>query len=588
MRTVSALCAALLLALPLAAQTRFDLTEVAWTLRAEPSGAFVDLEMRLEPLHDRDRVVLRLPLWKPGSYDYGRFESRLSGLTVVDQDGAERAITALDDRTWQVAAAGASALTARYRVAVANHADEGATPAVRMHAPEIFLYTEDSLQLPHTLRFELPEGWEHASGHRPHPLHDGLYYAPNYDVFADCPIVIGAMERYSFELRDRPFEVVLYGKLPSEAQLPRADWVDRVRRISDAGWQVMGEFPFESYLYQFGFTEVGGGWGLEHLNSTTIEFNHRMIKNGVLEPLESVTAHEFIHLWNVKRIRPAQLGPFDYSTDVRTRDLWWMEGITSYYNDVMVQRAGMRGEGGAWFLESQTQNRNNLAFARGWGRISAERASWTVWDGRQQISYYDQGQALGWLMDVLIRHHTGNRRSLDDVMRALHRWVDYPGEGLRQDDLERMVVAVTGWDCAEFFDRYVSGNQVYPYAEVLPLAGLEVLEWEIGDPFLGIGMEDDLTVRMKPDLAGFQEGDRIVAVAGTAVSTTDDVRAATAGLTPDTQVTLTVNRGGAEVEIPWMVQGRSQSYFVIREDPDATPEQRAIFEGILTGTPQGI
>jgi len=580
----------LFLLAPLAsAQSRFDLTSVDWTMRPDVSGESIAMEMSLAPLRERDRVLLRLPWWRPGSYNLSNYQRAISNLTVVDQEGAERGVLALDDRTWEVDARGATALTARYDLATSNSADEGEMPAVHLHSPSAFLYTEDTLRMPHTLRFELPDGWDHASGHRPHPLQEGVYYSPDYDVFVDCPIVVGGMERHAFELRGKPFEVVLWGKLPSTSQLDREDWVDRVRRISDAGWQVMGDFPFERYVYLFGFTDIGGGYGLEHLNSTTIEFNHRLVKSGNLEPLESVTAHEFIHLWNVKRIRPEQLGPFDYSTDVRTRDLWWMEGITSYYNDVMLQRAGLRGEGSEWFLASQVRNRNNLAFSQGYGNISAERASWTVWDGRQRVSYYDQGQALGWLLDVQIRHHTGNQRSLDDVMRVLARWVDYPGPGLEPDDLERMVKAVTGWDCSAFFDRYVAGNLTYPYAEVLPLAGLQVLEWALGDPYLGLGMDAELTLTPRPEDSGlFRDGDRLLAVAGQPVDSTDQVRLVTAGLVPDSEIELTVLREGAEVAVPWTVKERTQSFFSVREDPEATAKQRAIREGILTGTPQAI
>lgn len=588
MRPLLALCFGLLLALSAPAQSRFDLTEVNWVMRPDAAGDFIDMEMRLAPLHERERVLLRMPWWMPGSYSYSNFERKVSDLQVTDQEGAERSILALDDRTWEVASDGATELTVRYRLAVQNQADDGAMPAVRLHSPAAFLYTEDSAVLPHTLRFELPEGWSHASGHRPHPERADVYYSPNFDVFIDCPIVVGEMEHLSFEAEGRPFEIILYGKRPSEAQFPREDWVRKVKAISEAGYQVMGEYPFERYWYLFGFTDIGGGYGLEHLNSTTIEFNHRMVKNGNLDPLESVTAHEFIHLWNVKRIRPAQLGPFDYSTDVRTRDLWWMEGITSYYNDVMLQRAGLRDDNPRWFLDSQMQNQANLGFSRGYGRISAERSSWTIWDGREQVSYYDQGQALGWLLDIQIRHHTGNERSLDDVQRALARWIDYPNVGLRQDDLQKMVYAVSGWDCSEFFDRYVAGNLKYPYAEVLPLAGLDLVAFDLGDPYLGIGMDDDLKLTIKAEMAEFREGDRLVAVDGQKVSSTADVRAAAATLTPNEEVTLKVRRGTKNIELRWTVKERTRSYFHIRENDNATTEQRAIHQGILTGTPQSV
>lgn len=581
---------AALAAAPAAAQTPFDLTEVAWTLEAEPTGESLRLEMRLAPLHQRERVMLRMPLWKPGSYNYANFQRQLSGLVVTDQDGQERALTVCDERSWQVDARGATALTARYQLAVENVADEGATPAVMRNGPATFLYAEGALELPHTLEFRLPAGWDHASGHREHPLRPGTYYSPNFDVFVDCPIVVGGLERYAFSLHDRPFEVVLYGKLPTEAQFSRAGWVEKVRKISGASFELVQDFPFERYVYLFGFTDIGGGYGLEHLNSTTIEFNHGAIKGGSIDGLESVTAHEFFHLWNVKRIRPEALGPFDYASDVRTKDLWWMEGVTSYYNDVILQRSGLRAGRESWFLEEQARNGRNLQAATGYGKLSPERASWTIWDGTgRQISYYDQGQALGLLLDVQIRHHTGNQRSLDDVVRFLHRWVDYPSAGLRAGDLERAVRAISGWDPAEFFERYVAGNRTFPYAEVLALAGVKVLELRVGDAFLGLALDEELALTRDEPAAELRAGDRLVRIANAGVRNTTEVQAATAALAPGAVVELVIERKGAgRVKAEWTVKERDRSDLRFWIDPEASESQRAILDGILTGTPRGI
>jgi predicted metalloprotease with PDZ domain len=580
---------AAVLTAPLSAQTPFDLSEVGWTMRAEPDGSALRMEMQLNPLHERDRVVLRMPLWRPGSYNYAQFQRKVSELKAIDQGGKERAILPCDDRSWQVDARGATRLTVSYKLGVENVADAGAPPAIMRNGPATFLYVEDALNLPHTLSFDLPAGWQHASGHRAHPLREGVFYSPNYDVFVDCPLILGDFERYEFTLHERPFEVVLYGKRPTAEQFNRAAWVETVKKISAASYDVVGDFPFERYAYLFGFTDIGGGYGLEHLNSTTIEFNHGIVKSGNLESLESVTAHEFFHLWNVKRIRPEILGPFDYATDARTKDLWWMEGVTSYYNDVILQRAGLRSAAD-WFVESQAQVGRTLQGAPGYGKLSPERASWTVWDGTgNQISYYDQGQALGFLLDVQIRHHTGNARSLDDVVRFLHRWVNYPDAGLRPGDLERAVRAISGWDCSEFFDRYVEGNQRFPYAEVVRLAGLNCLEQRIGDPYLGIALDEKLVLTRDEESAGLKVGDQLVRVAGAGVRNQSEVQTAAAQLKAGEQIELIVERAGAgRVKIPWTVKERDRSSLRLWVDEAATAAQKAILSGILSGNPAAI
>ncbi|HEX9793790.1 MAG TPA: hypothetical protein VGC54_07370, partial [Planctomycetota bacterium] len=360
-------------------QSRFDLREVAWTIAPDPGGDAIAMKMQLAPLQARERMVLRIPLWRPGSYRYDAFQDRISGLRAIDQDGQDRAILALDPRTWEIETSGVTALTVSYQLAVENDAEDGAAPAVHLNGPMTFLYLEDARELPHSLRVDLPRDWDIASGHRVDPAEPKVRRAPNYDVFVDCPIALGALERHGFVAHGRPFEIVLLGKLPTEAQFPRADWIETVRTISEAAYDVVGDFPFDRYVYLFLFNDIGGGYGLEHLNSTTIAWNHRMIKAGQTVGLESVTAHEFFHLWNVKRIRPSQLGPFDYSTDVRTKDLWWLEGVTSYYNDVILQRAGLRAEEN-WFWESQAQNFRNVLAQPGYGLVSPERSSWTVWE----------------------------------------------------------------------------------------------------------------------------------------------------------------------------------------------------------------
>ncbi len=585
------LLAAALCAAPAPAQTPFDLTEVAWTIHADPGGGLLKMEMRLTPLHQRERMVLRMPLWRPGSYRYAQYQQKLTALTATDQSGGAREILLCDDRTWQVDTAGATELTVTYDLAVENVADEGAVPAIMRHGPATFLFVEDALNLPHTLRFDLPAGWEHASGHRAHPDLQHTVYSPNYDVFVDCPIALGELERLAFDLHERPFEVVLYGKRPTEEQMPRAAWVETVRRISDAAYGVVGDFPFERYVYLFGFTDIGGGSGLEHLNSTTIEFNHGSVKSGNREGLESVTAHEFFHLWNVKRIRPDILGPFDYTTDARTRDLWWMEGVTSYYNDVILQRSGLRSGTENWFVESQADVGRSLQAVPGYGKLSPERASWMVWDGgvANQISYYDQGQALGFLLDIQIRHHTQNRRTLDDVMRFLHRWVGYPDAGLRPGDLERAVRAISGWDCGEFFDRHVAGNQRFPYSKILPLAGIGCAEQRVGDPYLGIALNEKLVLTRDEVEAGLKIGDQLVRIANAGVKTQADLRDATAALATGAEIELVLERPGAgRVKVPWTVKQRDNSDLRVWLNPSATAEQSAILQGILTGTPAGI
>jgi len=242
-----------------------------------------------------------------------------------------------------------------------------------------------------------------------------------------------------------------------------------LRRISETAIAIFGNAPYKDYTYIF----VGGrGGGLEHLNSTTIGVTTETLARNP-RAAETVSAHEFFHAWNVKRIRPVELGPFDYEREVRTVNLWVSEGVTDYYTDVILVRAG---------LDSPAD------FARGFGAaigkhrgnparllISPERASWTTWDSAAvndgyTISYYLQGQLLGFLLDLAIRDSTDNAKSLDDVMRYL--FDHYAGErGFTSEDLRGAVRAATGLDFADFWRQYVSGVAEIPWNDYLEAAG---------------------------------------------------------------------------------------------------------------------
>jgi predicted metalloprotease with PDZ domain len=583
-----------LTAAPAAAQhLNWDLHEVAWLMKPAADGETIDMEMSLNPLLDRDRVVVRIPLWRPGSYRYANYQDRIKNLRAVDQNGTERSILELEPRAWEIDAAGATSLKVLYTLTTTNEADEGETPAVHLRSPMTFLYTEDTKHLSHTLRVELPSGWDFASGHRADASEEGLLRSPDYDVFVDCPIALGGLERHSFMSHGVEIEWVLFGRLPTDAEFSREEWSRKLQAISETGYDIFGSYPFEKYTYLFLLNGIGGVSGLEHLNSTSILVNHRGVKNGsYIEILESVTAHEFFHLWNVKRIRPEQLGPFDYTQDVRSTDLWWAEGITSYYNDVMLQRAGLRPDG--WFWSAQSSNFLSVRRSPGYGNNSPERSSWTVWDPdpSKSISYYSQGQMLGLLLDIKIRAHTENQRSLDDVLAFLSRWIDYPGPGYSDDELQKAIYAVTGWDCEQFFDRHIEGLVEPPFAEVLPLAGLNVTWIEADDPYVGLGFGEGLELAIREGTpagdAGLQTGDRLLAIGEDRVRDLDEVRAALAVVKPGQEIMVRVRRGGSTKDVTVLVAERGRTTFRISEAEDATPEQIAIREGVLTGTPNSI
>ena len=279
------------------AQSTFDLDHVAWELTPAADGKSVAMSMHLTGLFQRDRLVLKIPLWRPGSYRYDNYQDNLSSLQAVDQDGEVRSLLELDPRSWEVRASGATALTVTYTIKTKNHAAKDGLPAVHLRGPSTFLYTEDSKELPHTLKVNLPPKWDFASGHRADGRAEGLLRSPNYDVFVDCPMALGDLERHTFLSHGKEIEWVMFGRPLSEAVFPRLDWGRKLEAMCHVAHEIFGDYPFEKYTFLFLFTPGGGISGLEHLNSTSIISNDSGISSGrFMDPLESVTAHEFFHL----------------------------------------------------------------------------------------------------------------------------------------------------------------------------------------------------------------------------------------------------------------------------------------------------
>jgi len=311
----------------------------------------------------------------------------------------------------------------------------------------------------------LPNGWKTAI-----PLKRdeaaGAWVAASYDTLVDAPAEMGAFDDWRFEAGGASIRVVVHG-----SGYEREAFTDMLRRIVTYQVALMREVPFADYtfIYHLG----GGGGGMEHANSTAIHSGRNL-------PM-GVSAHEFFHLWNVKRIRPQSLEPVDHTRENWTRSLWFAEGVTSTYGSYTLVRSGL------WTPQQYYADlADEFAVlqarpARLWK--SVEEASLDAWHEKYQqysgaafsISYYNKGQIVGVLLDILIREATANRKSLDDVMRDLNETYArqqkfYPESAGIRSSAEK----VSGRSFAEFFDRYVSGTDELPYAEILKRAGLRV------------------------------------------------------------------------------------------------------------------
>jgi predicted metalloprotease with PDZ domain len=436
------------------------------------TGFGVELVVR----HAPDTLRFAIPIWAPGAYRVANFHRNLRDVRVTS-GGRDVPVIREDSSVWRAVPPNGEA-TIRYRVqfpsAAAARAPNNRSflreTGALIDGPAAFVYLTNHKLAPVHVRFDIPAGWRIATGLVP-TADPQVFAANSYDVLIDSPVLIGSFRDWNFAVDGVPHRVAFW-QPPDAPGFDTTRFVDAIRRIVETAREIMTRLPYRDYTFIY---VDGAGGGLEHLNSTTIGIGSDELRSDPLAHA-SVTAHEFFHLWNVKRVRPAVLGPFDYQHPVRTTDLWWSEGVTDYFAEEILRRAGLVSERatlGALRANIQSYLRNPAHT-----RISPERSSWSAWDtprvnGGYGISYYLQGALLGELLELQLRASTGNARGMDDVERLL--FDRFAGaRGFTGEDLLHAVNEICGCDLQPFFEAHVSGAEEIDFDRYLRAAGLRV------------------------------------------------------------------------------------------------------------------
>jgi len=429
-----------------------------------------------------EQIAVQMPVWSPGDYhiqNHARYVRNLRAWAGSPAEGRALAVSHTDANTWQIDPGGARQVTLTYALPETPPGIFCANVLLRpryafYNGPAVYLYRVGQKEAPSILHLHLPPGWQAETPleRRAAPASEGLAFAaPNYDTLADSPVVMGDAETLSadeFELQDVPHRVVFYGEPGGAPDVEAA--LPLLRRIVQTEAGIMGGMPYARYDFLF-YRNGGGEAGLEHLNACHIT----LWPGARLREIPPMAAHEFFHLWNVKRIRPLVLGPFDYIHPPRTRNLWFCEGVTEYYARIALRRSGLIGE--EEFLDHWREAIRALQSNPARLKVTADEASWRVWEEGQSrgyggLDYYAKGELIGLCLDLKIRGITGNQRSLDDVMRYLLRRYGLPKPGYGEDGLREAVSAVAGQDLSAFYDRLARSTQEMPFAECLAYAGL--------------------------------------------------------------------------------------------------------------------
>ncbi|MCP9493800.1 MAG: PDZ domain-containing protein [Pyrinomonadaceae bacterium MAG19_C2-C3] len=578
-----------------------------------PYTHLLEVEMRVRAAAQSQMPAsldVRMPVWTPGSYLIREYARHVQDFTAQrggnQNETTPLAWTKTNKNTWRITTGGAPEIIVRYNV-YANELTVRTNELNDRHAfwnnAATLMYVEGFLNAPSTVTVKPFGNWKIATGL---PQATGgtteagsqTFAAPNYDILYDSPFLVSDFKAIDFEVRGKPHRFVVDGEGNYDLERLRRD----VPKIVEESAKMMNGLPYDNYTFLL-MTHPTAGGGLEHLNSTALiarrfSFAQEESYRGFL----SLVAHEFFHLWNVKRIRPDALGTFDYNNENYTRLLWVAEGVTSYYENVLLRRAGLMTVDD--YLKLIGNEIRALQSTPGRLAMSVEEASFDAWIEyyrpdentiNSAISYYDKGALVGLLLDLEILRRTDGARSLDDVMRALYTDFALKNRNYTPADFQATAERITGSSLNEFFNQYVRGRAELPFAETLQAFGL-TLNTMI-DPkaapkaFFGATLAQDgerLTVRNVPVGTpayeqGITAGDQIIALNGTRV-TLATLNERLGERRPGDEVTLTIFRLDELRTFPVKLGQNTLGDFRITPVNNPSPAQRRLYESWL-GTP---
>lgn len=416
-----------------------------------------------------DGLELVFPVWTPGSYLVREFARHVEQLTAEDGAGRRLAVRRLDKHRFRVDSRGAARVEVRYAV-YANDLTVRSSHVDGTHAflngANLFCYVPGREGEPYEVEVAAPPGWHVSTALDGGPA---SFTARDYDELADSPFELGTHSLARFEALGKAHELAVWGRGNLDLDRLVAD----AKRIVEAAGALMGGLPYERYLFIVHLADKRRG-GLEHARSAALQVDRMgFFPPRTYEETLGLLAHEFFHLWNVKRLRPVALHTFDYGREQYTRLLWWFEGATSYFENVILARAGILSP--KRWLAHLGQGFTQLERTPGARKMSLEEASLTAWvklyrpdenSNNSAVSYYLKGELVAFALDLALR---AVGRSLEELLRIL--FARYAAAGLPEDGIERAVAELLGGESArEFFDRFVRGTD--PLAPALDLLGL--------------------------------------------------------------------------------------------------------------------
>ncbi len=514
-------------------ETQTQTPEISYTVSMpRPWTHLLEVEMRMRSSRMPDQAELKMPVWTPGSYLVREFARHVQDFAVKDANGRNLPWRKINKNTWQVNSKGAGEIVATYRV-YSNELTVRTNELNDEHGfwnnAALLMFPKNGLQTPSILKVNPYGNWKVATGLPPVAGQPNTFRAANFDILYDSPFEVSNFKEIAFTVLGKPHRYVVTG----EGNYDLKQMAEDTAKIIEESAKIFGDLPYDNYTF---ILNLRGGGGLEHLNSTALQWNRFGFKpRARYISFLNLVAHEFFHVWNVKRIRPDTLGPFDYENENYTKLLWVAEGATAYYEGILMRRAGLITD--QEMLEGKASMIEQLQARPGRFETSVEEASLDAWikyyrqdenSINNQISYYDKGEIVNMMLDITIRTSSNGAKSLDDVMRYLYEEFAKKNRNYTPEDYQKTAEIMAGKSLDDFFTKYVRGTEEIDYSGIVQGLGLQIVGSEANKDkaYIGADLAEEggrLTIRTVPAGTpayeqGLNTGDQIVAIDGNRAS----------------------------------------------------------------------
>lgn len=559
---------------------------------SEPQAHYADIQMEVTGF-GQDYIDLKMPVWTPGSYLVREYTRNLESFKAHDGQGNALDVEKIDKHTWRVANPSAHAVISYrlygFEISVRTNIIDDSHAFLSPAAT--FLYVDGQLNhpsevaiIPHASWTAVSTGLESVEGN---PF---TYSAPDFDILYDSPIEVGNQDIFTFEAAGVLHEVAMVGG----GNYDQDRIINDFTVIIEEATRIFGVNPNKRYVFIVHHYQSGGG-GLEHLNSTVLGATRNGYTNPrVYSSFLGLVAHEYFHLWHVKRLRPIELGPFDYTGENYTTALWIMEGFTSYYDNHLLLRAGLVSE--AAYLQLLASDFNAVENRAGNQIQPVAEASFDAWikyyrpdenSPNSTVSYYNKGALLSLAMDAKIIAETNGEKSLDDVLKTAyqHFHVDL-GRGFKESELEELIESVTGVSVAEIFRAAHTVDAVDYNAYLRPI-GYELFDQNEGYRIADLGirttvsdgriMVTGVTRNGSAWDGGISARDEIIAINGTRLDVGGRELAHVIQQTsPGDEITVLISRDGIIRELPVTLKAATEGAYGVQRLTQSTDEQKRL------------